>query len=81
MLDRLSAEIGLEILFCRISILVGRIHENMIPGLAFIRLCLVRLIPFLVSLARRVAIDDDAPVSVPLMANELSKSKVWNGLG
>ncbi len=46
--DRLSAGIGLKILFRRVCILGSRVHENMIPGLALTRLGLVRLILLLV---------------------------------
>jgi len=49
--DRLSAGIGLKILFRCVGILGGAVHENMIPGLALIRLRYVRLIPFLVGRA------------------------------
>ena len=51
MLDRLSTGIGLKILFRRVSSLIGRVYENMIPGLGLSRLRYVRLIPCLVGLA------------------------------
>ncbi len=79
--DRLSAGIGLKILFRRVGILVGRVHENMIPGLALTRLRHVRLIPFLVGCALEIEIHDDAPVAVALMADELSTFKGRNNLG
>ncbi len=79
--DRLAAGIGLKILLGRVGILGGPVHENMIPGLALNRLRLVRLIPVLVGRARKVAFDDDAPVSVSLMADELSTFKLRRNLG
>jgi len=79
--DRLPAEIGLKIFFRRVGILVGRVHENMIPGLALTRLCHVGLIPFLVGFALLIAIYDDASVAVSLMADELSTFKLRRNFG
>ena len=74
--DRLSTGISLKILFRRVSILVGRVYENMIPGLGLTRLRHVRLIPCLVGLTLYIVIYDDAPVTIPLMADKLSTFKL-----
>lgn len=70
--DRPASAIVFEVRFSDISHLVRAIDQHVVPRLDTDRLGLVCLIPGFVRLAGLIEIDNNPPVTIPLMVHQLS---------
>lgn len=70
--DRIASAIVFEVRFSDISYLIRAIDQHMVPRLGTGRLGLIRLIPSFVCLAGLIAVDNNPPVTIPLMVYQLS---------
>ena len=72
MLDRLAGRVGCQILRSGVCAHVRSIHQHVIPALVLVRLRLVLQVPLSVSLARFIAADDNTPIAVTSVPNQLA---------
>ena len=82
MLDRQPARIGNQTLRCCIGAARHPVDQNVVPRLIAVWLCLVPGVPFLVGLTEVVAVNDNSPIAITPMANQLAgfenrSDRIW----
>ena len=82
MLDRQPARIGNQTLRCCIGAARHPVDQNVVPRLIAVWLCLVLGVPFLVGLTEVVAVNDNSPIAITPMENQLAgfenrPNRIW----
>ena len=82
MLDRQPARIGNQTLRCCISAARRPVDQYVVPRLIAVWLCLVLGVPFLIGLTEVVAVNDNSPIAITPMANQLAgfenrSDRIW----
>ena len=75
-IDFFCAGVGFEAGLCGVGALVGVVNEHVIPGLVAVGLCEVALVPRFGGLAGEVYGNDDAPISVAFVFDDLTGFEV-----
>ena len=82
MLDRQPVRIGNQTLRCCIGARRRPVGQYVVPRLIAVWLCLVLGVPFLIGLTEVVAVNDNSPIAITPMANQLAgfenrSDRIW----
>ena len=72
MLNRQSARVGNQTLRCCIGAARRAVDQYVVPRLIAVWLCLVLGVPFLIGLTEVFAVNDNSPIAITPMADQLA---------